>query len=308
MILTYVATDADSGKKVYTILRRELCLSAALTRRLKQAGAICLNGQPAFTDRLVSPGDAVSVDTAAAEPSCDNIPEEGCLEILYEDAGLLAVNKPSGLLTHPSRSKNTGTLSNIVAGYLLKTAGDGCCHAVNRLDRDTSGVVLFAKNSHMKARASEALAAPDAEKEYLALVCGVMDVPSGTLDKPIRRLEEGNMLRVTAPDGQRAVTHYETLGTAAAGDRTVSLLRLRLETGRTHQIRVHLCDASHSVLGDSLYVSEESRTVSEALGIASQALHARRLSFTEPVSGRRLTLTAPVPAFFARVFNGINNY
>jgi 23S rRNA pseudouridine1911/1915/1917 synthase len=295
MILTYNVGEADAGKKVYTVLRRELLVSAALTRRLKQAGAVRLNGRPVFTDRVVSAGDIVTADIAAAEPPCDNIPEKGELHILYEDAGLIAVGKPSGMLTHPSRARNTGTLSNLVAGYLSETAGSGCCHAVNRLDRDTSGVVLFAKNGYMKARASAALTAADAEKEYLALVCGVMEPPCGILDMPIKRLNKGNMLRVAAPDGQRAVTHYETIGTARIKGRAVSLLRLRLETGRTHQIRVHLHAAGHPVLGDTLYCTAESRRVSESLGVASQALHARRLTFTEPVSGARLTVIAPSP-------------
>jgi 23S rRNA pseudouridine1911/1915/1917 synthase len=309
MILVYNVRDTDSGRKVYTIMRRELLISAALTRRLKQAGAIFLDGQPVFTDRLVSAGETVTIDIAAAEPDCDNLPERGSISILYEDAGLLAVNKPSGMITHPSRAKNTGTLANFVAGYLLETTGCGCCHAVNRLDRDTSGVVLFAKNSHMKARASDALAATDAEKEYLALVHGTMDPPGGTIDKPIRRLREGDMLRVVSPDGQRAVTHYETVKTARIQGQTVSLLHLRLETGRTHQIRVHMHDTGHPVLGDILYNTSESRAASECLGIASQALHARRLSFTEPVSGARLELTAPLPAVFAITFReGIISY
>ena len=295
MILTYGVTEADSGKKVYTILRRELWVSVALTRRLKQVQAIFLNGQPVFTDRIVSAGDTVTVDIAAAEPPCDNIPEAGEPHILYEDAGLIAVSKPSGILTHPSRARYTGTLSNHVAGYLLETTGSGCCHAVNRLDRDTSGIVLFAKNSYMKARASEALATADAEKEYLALICGTLEPSTGTLDMPIKRRAEGEMLRIAAPDGQRAVTNYETIGTGLVKARPVSILRLRLETGRTHQIRVHLHAAGHPVLGDTLYCTEESRLVSESLGIASQALHARRLSFTEPVSGIRLTLLAPAP-------------
>ncbi|NMA24765.1 MAG: RluA family pseudouridine synthase, partial [Clostridiales bacterium] len=110
MILTYNVGEADAGKKVYTVLRRELLVSAALTRRLKQAGAVRLNGRPVFTDRVVSAGDIVTADIAAAEPPCDNIPEKGELHILYEDAGLIAVGKPSGMLTHPSRARNTGTL------------------------------------------------------------------------------------------------------------------------------------------------------------------------------------------------------
>ncbi len=302
MILRYDANESDSGRKVYSIMRRELFISAALTRRLKQADAISLNGQPVFTDRLVSPGDAVTVDIAAAEPACDNKPETGTLDILYEDEGLIAVNKPSGILTHPSRARDTGTLANFVAGYLKVTTGNGCCHAVNRLDRDTTGVILFAKNSHLKARASKALAAADSDKEYIALVLGALDAPTGTIDRPIKRLEEGNMLRIASSDGQRAVTHYQTVKTIILKGYQVSLLRLRLETGRTHQIRVHMHDAGHPILGDVLYYTEESRSLSESLGITAQALHARRLSFTEPVSGIRLSLTARVPEVFTACF------
>ena len=298
MILRYDVKETDNGRKVNSIMRRELCISAALTRRLKQVSAIFLNGQLVFTDRVVSPGDTVTITVTAAEPACDNIPEEGIVDILYEDEGLIAVSKPSGIITHPSRARYTGTLANYVAGYLQKTTGDGRCHAVNRLDRDTSGVVLFAKNSHMKARASGALAAPEATKEYLALIFGAMDAPAGTMDKPIKRRSEGDMRRVTAPDGQRAITHYETVETAVIEGNTVSLLRLRLETGRTHQIRVHMHAAGHPVLGDILYYTEESRRLSESLGITAQALHAQRLAFTEPVTGAHLNLTSPVPDIF----------
>lgn len=307
MVLKYDVQETDSGRKIYSIMRRELYISAALTRRLKQVNAIFLNGQPVFTNRVVSAGETVSIDITAAEPPCDNMPEEGNIEILYEDAGLIAVNKPSGMITHPSHARNTGTLANIVAGYLLKTAGDGRCHAVNRLDRDTSGVVLFAKNSHMKARAAEALASPDAKKMYLALICGAMDKPSGIIDMPIKRLNEGDMIRVTAPDGQRAVTHYETINTDFASGHIVSLLRIHLETGRTHQIRVHCHAVGHPVLGDILYYTDASRAASESLGIVTQALHARSLTFTEPISGVRLKLTAPVPEVFGCILGKMSS-
>jgi 23S rRNA pseudouridine1911/1915/1917 synthase len=155
----------------------------------------------------------------------------------------------------------------------------------------------------MKARASDALVLPGAEKAYLAIVCGVMENASGVIDMPIKRLNEGDMLRVVSPDGQRAVTHYEALKTAQIQGHTISLLRLRLETGRTHQIRVHCRAVGHPVLGDGLYGTEESRAVSEALGVASQALHARRLTFTEPLSGAPLDVTAPLPEVFTRFFD-----
>ncbi|MEL4105330.1 RluA family pseudouridine synthase [Oscillospiraceae bacterium WX1] len=308
MVINYTVQEAERGRTVYSILRHALCLSAGLIRRLKQADAICIGGQAVWTNHIAQPGDLLELDISTVEPPCDVVPEIGDLRILYEDAGLLAACKLPGILTHPSRARYTGTLANHVAGYLEHTTGDGRCHAVNRLDRDTSGVVLFAKNSYMKARAAEALGAPETVKTYLALVCGMMAEPSGTIDHPIRRLCEGDMRRVTAPDGQRAVTHYETLKTKTSGDAAVSLLRLRLETGRTHQIRVHCLAIGHPVMGDRLYFTEASKNVSEQLGIETQALHAHRLRFTEPLSGKALDLTAPLPSIFATIFSDENIY
>ena len=300
MIITYTAKDTDRDRTVYSIVRRELKASAALTRRLKAAGAIDVSGAPVFADYRLSPGETVSIDIAAAEPPCDNLPEYGDLDILFENEGLLAVNKPAGILVHPSRSKNTGTLANFVAGY-LQTAG-GVCHAVNRLDRDTSGVVLFAKNSYMKALASAALSEGSATKQYLALVYGTMP-ERGVIDAPIRRLEERNMLRIPSQDGQRAVTRYETIHVARAGEGPVSLVQLCLETGRTHQIRVHCLHIGHPVLGDRLYSTEESRNLSQELGLTTQVLHAFKLGFTDPVSGQYAQITAPVkPENFPCIF------
>lgn len=302
MVLTYNVKETDSGRKVYSIMRWELNISAALTRRLKQADAIHVDGKSVYTNHIVTAGELVELDITAAEFDSDIVPECGTLEILYEDAGLIAVNKPSGMITHPSRAKYTGTLANIVAGYLLETSGDACSHSVNRLDRDTSGVVLFAKNTHMKALAAAALSGPNTRKEYIALIEGCMEQPSGTIDIPIKRLNERDLLRVAAPDGQRAVTHYETTGTVKVGEvKTLSVLRLYLETGRTHQIRVHCLASGHPVLGDILYYTDTSRALSEKLGMSTQALHALRLTFTEPITGKKLILEAPVPEVFKRV-------
>lgn len=298
MGLTFVAGPADAGKSVYTVLRRELLLSAGMTRRLKQAGAIFVGGTPVYTDYVLKPGDTLTVSLHAAEPPCDVVPESGLLAVLFENEGLLAVNKPAGLLTHPSRARYTGTLANFAAGYLLETTGDGSCHAVNRLDRDTSGVVLFAKNSHYKALGSAALQEPDAQKEYLALVYGVPQPAAGTIDLPIKRLREGDMLRGVAPDGQRAVTHYESVGYYHLGRESLTLLHLTLETGRTHQIRVHCEAIGHPILGDKLYGTTASAALSARVEIETQALHARRLTFTEPISKAPLVLEAPAPAMF----------
>ena len=319
MILTYTAEEKDIGRTVHGVLRREMRISATLLRRLKTADAISVSGKTVFTDYKLTPGETVSVDISVAEAPCDNIPELGDIDVLFENEGLLAVNKPTGMIVHPSRSRNTGTLSNYVAGYLAPKRDS--CHVVNRLDRDTSGVVLFAKNSYMKALASAAISDKSAVKEYFALVYGVMP-ERGVIDAPIRRLEERNMLRVVSQDGQRAVTHYETIGVysvdchAAHFDlceglkvlaitedddfsgTQVSLVRLRLETGRTHQIRVHCLHVGHPVLGDKLYNTEDSAAVSQSLGILTQSLHAFKLGFTEPISGEYIEITAPTPEEF----------
>ncbi len=293
MILSYTVPESGEGRKVYSILRREFDASAALVRRLKQCGGVYVDGVPVYTIRKLSPGETVTADISAAEPPCDIVPEEGTPDILYEDDGLIAVNKPAGRIVHPSRARFTGTEANYVVGYLLGKGEPPVCHAVNRIDRDTSGVVLFSKNSYMKARASRALAEAG-EKEYLALVCGTPPEKTGTIDMPIKRLTEGDMFRAVAPDGQRAVTHYELLGTGVAGSGTVSLLRFRLETGRTHQIRVHCLALGIPILGDILYCSDLSKELSSSLGLTAQQLHAYKLSFTEPLSGARIDLTAPI--------------
>ena len=192
------------------------------------------------------------------------------------------------------QGRYTGTAANFAAGYLLETAGSAVCHAVNRLDRDTSGVMVFAKNAHFKARAMEALRAPEAEKEYLAYLCGVLPEERGVIDLPIDREREGFQKRVVRDSGKRSVTEYETLGRTEIYGRTVTKVRLTLRTGRTHQIRVHCAHLGAPVLGDGLYGTAASAELAERLGLTAHLLHARRLSFTEPLTGEPLTLKAPV--------------
>ena len=293
MILSCTVTEKYDGRELKSFLRHELCLSASMLRRLKSVHGIYVDGAPAYTNHRLRAGNAVTVDISAAEPPCDLVPQAGHLEILYENSGLIAVNKPCGVIVHPSHAKYTGTLANFVAGYLQDTCGSGVCHAVNRLDRDTGGVVLFAKNSHFKALASKALSSPDAIKEYLALVHGHFDQDSGTIDLPIRRAEEHKLLRIPAEDGQPAVTHYEVAFSGVYEGEAVSLLRLRLETGRTHQIRVHCLAVGHPRLGGIMYHTEASLSFSARIGMSAQALHAHRLDFTDPVTGGRVSIAAP---------------
>ncbi len=294
MRLTYLAGEKDGGRRVYSILKGDLRLSARQIKLLKRAGAVAADGEPVFMDYRVTPGQLVTVSLDAAEPEPEFPAERGPLDILFENEALLAVNKPAGLLTHPSRGKYTGTLANFAAGYLTESAGSPSVHAVNRLDRDTSGVVLFAKNAHFGTLAASALREREAEKVYTAYLCGVLPERRGVISLPIEREQAGSQRRVTAPSGKPAVTEYETVQTADVLGRTVSEVRLSLKTGRTHQIRVHCASLGAPVLGDRLYGNSESLRLSDELGLESHLLHAGRLTFREPVKNELLTLTAPV--------------
>ena len=293
MILTHNIT-VESGRPLLSVLRHEMELSAAMVKRLKHSNGIFINGMPVYTNHIVSTGEIVTADISSAELPSNIVPEIGEINILYETPFFIALNKPPGIPVHPTRSKYTDTLANYVAGYLLEHDGSACCHAVNRLDRDTSGVVLFAKNSHMKDRLSRALRRDDAVKEYVGIVYGSFSEPAGVIDLPIKRLREMDMIRVVAEDGQAAVTHYETVKAENVGEVLISLVKFRLMTGRTHQIRVHCFSHGHPLLGDTLYYTEESRTASAGLGLDVQALHAQTLAFIEPVSKERMEINAPI--------------
>ena len=294
MILKFKVPACREGVKISHVLRGDMGLSAAIIRRLKLAGGIYVDGESVFTNFILSQGQEISVDITSAEPPCGIVPENGPIDILYEDDGLIAVNKPAGVITHPSRAQYLGSLSNYVAGYLENTQGDGRCHCVNRLDRGTSGVVLFAKNSFMAQKSAAALGDQDSYKRYLALVYGRPSQDSGIISLPIYRPDGRDIMRTVHEDGQMAVTRYEILDTGSLLGETVSLLSLRLDTGRTHQIRVHCKAIGCPLLGDKMYCTEPSFTLSNELGIFSQALHCRSLSFPHPLLGSRLFIEAPL--------------
>lgn len=278
MILSYTVSRTELLK--YS-LRRELQVSSTLLKRLKYADAVLVNGTAQHVDYRLVPGDHVSVDLDMAEPPAGAPAEPGELTVLYEDDALLAVSKPSGMLTHPSPARSDGTLLGRVLAH-TKFA-----HVVNRLDRDTTGIVLFAKNAYVQDRVRIV------EKVYTALAWGRFAEQKGTIDLPIGRAadEPGEepklptMKRIVG-EGQRAVTHYEVLDEWMLGGEICSLLRLCPETGRTHQLRVHCASLGHPLLGDGLYGHTESLTLSRLLGLSGQLLHAGRLTVRHPIDGR----------------------
>lgn len=271
---------ADREGRLSSFLRGELGMSSSLMNKLKWGDGIRVNGQPQRTNFAVRPGDMITVTLDEQTPEYP--PEEGHLEILFEDEYLLAVEKPAGMLIHPSRSCNTGTLANLVAGYFART-GQACAfHPMTRLDRDTFGIVLLAKNAHVHTL----LQNTKAEKRYHALTFGGPEADSGSISAPIARRPLPSLLRYVSPEGKPSVTEYRVL------QRNKMLCKLELTpvTGRTHQLRLHCAYMGYPILGDPQYGSKESQEFSGQLGLTHQQLCAKSLRFTHPVTGQYLTL------------------
>ena len=277
MELTWVSTRAG---RLSSFLLGELKMSAGLMNKLKWGDSIRVNGVPQRTNYPVQPGDVITV--ALAEETPEYPAEEGELSILYEDDAILAVDKPAGMLIHPSRSKNTGTLANFVAGYYQKTGQNCAFHPVTRLDRDTFGIVLLAKNAHIHSLLQNGVA----KKTYHALVCGGPTQDSGIINAPIARRPLPSLLRYVNPEGKPSVTEWQIL----KRDEKLCKLALRPVTGRTHQLRVHCAYMGFPILGDPQYGSPESQAYSAELGLTHQMLCARKLEFSHPLTGEAMVL------------------
>ena len=266
--------------RLSSFLLGELKMSSSLMNKLKWGDALQVNGVPQRTNYPVKPGDVVTVRLDEEEPEYPA--EEGPLTILYEDEYLLAVDKPAGMLIHPSRSCFSGTLANYVAGYYAKTGQKSAFHPMTRLDRDTFGVVLLAKNAHVHTL----LQTTDVRKTYHALTLGGPVEESGIIDAPIARKPLPSLLREIREDGKPSVTRYQVL------ERNEKLCKLALEpvTGRTHQLRLHCCHRGFPILGDPQYNSPESIAVSAEMGLHYQQLCAKSLKLTHPLRGDSLEI------------------
>ena len=273
--------------RLSSFLREEMGVSAGLMNRLKWQDRILVNAVPQHTDFQVVPGDEVTALLDAPPPQYPA--EAGPLTILYEDEHLLAVDKPAGMLIHPSRATLTGTLANRVLHY-YETTGQKCAfHPITRLDRDTFGIVLLAKNSHIHALFTQQQEEKSIQKTYHALILGCPDTPEGLIDAPIARRELPSLLRyVNHETGKPSLTRYQILEAKGAYSRVA----LQPITGRTHQLRVHCAHIGCPILGDPQYASEQSKALSETLGYFTQQLCARTLSFPHPITGETMTLSS----------------
>ena len=273
MILTHTAQRSG---KLLSFLRGDLRLSSSLVKRLKWQNAFLVDGEPVHTDFQVLPGMTITVVLDEDTPQFP--PQHEPIDILYEDDALIAIDKPPGLLMHPSFYRNEGTLANRLLGYYERTNQPCAIHPVSRLDRDTFGVVLLAKNAHIHAKMMQ----QQFRKTYEALVFGHPD-REGFWEFPIARKEGESLLREVRQDGQAAQTQYRVL----EQNDLAAKLELRPLTGRTHQLRVHCAYAGHPILGDRQYGTEESL----AIGCyPHQQLCAVRVELLHPITNTPLTI------------------
>ena len=277
---------AQRSGRLSTFLKQELGLSTGLMNKLKWSEKLFVNGIPRHADFGVQIGDVITADLD--EPTPDYPAEDGEFTIVYEDEHILVVDKPAGMLIHPSRSRLTGTLANRVLGYYQRTSQKCAFHPITRLDRDTFGIVLLAKNAHVHGILTGFQAEGKIEKIYHALVYGGPEEDAGIIDAPIARRELPSLLRYVNQTGKPSRTEFSVLERKAG----ITKLALRPITGRTHQLRVHCAHMGYPILGDPQYGSEASQALSRQMGLVSQLLCAKQLRFPHPITGEEMKLTS----------------
>ncbi len=290
-ILTHTVLPEEEGRMVKGILRGSLQLSYTLLKSLKwRENAILLNGQSVHVNAIVHAGDVVSVALSERTPREDLYCENTAApNIVYEDEDLLVLNKPAGVAMHPkSGDASAPSLAAMLTNYL----GEGSVpHFVSRLDKGTSGLLIAAKSGYVHDRLRRALHSSELRREYRAVAVGQVTPPCGVIDAPIGRADGSIIRRCVREDGLVSRTEYEVLQTTER----FTLLRLRPETGRTHQLRVHMAYLGHPLAGDWLYGTEDKNL------IARPALHSYELWFTQPVIGQEMHFTAPIPQDMQRL-------
>ena len=270
-------------------------LTRSAAQRLLEEGAVTLEGRPVKKNYKTAPGDVLQVELPDPQP-VEVLPQDIPLDVVYEDGDVIVVNKPVGLVVHPAPGHPDGTLVNA----LLYHCGDSLSGIngalrpgiVHRIDRDTSGLIIAAKNDAAHLALAEQLQDHSLYREYEAVCVGGLREDQGTVDAPIGRHPVDRKKMCVDREGRRAVTHWRVLARYPGHTH----IQCRLETGRTHQIRVHMASIGHPLLGDTVYGSKK-----PVPGLAGQCLHARRLSFLHPRTGRRLTVECPLPDYFTAV-------
>ena len=283
MKLEYIVKD-NKYNSIKEILKLHFHMSERFILKLKKNNRFYINNSPTFMYSTIKTGDILTIDISFEEKSENIIPAKMNLDIVFEDEFLIIINKPAGMPVHPSMAHFENSLSNGVQNYFEIQKIKTKIRPVNRLDKDTSGIVIFAKSEYIQECLVKQMANHTFKKYYLAILSGNLDKKSGTISAPIARKPESIIEREISKNGQNAITHFSLIKNYD----TFCLVKFQLETGRTHQIRVHSKFIGHPILGDSLYGK-----TSEF--IKRQALHAYKISFIHPISNKELIFETALP-------------
>ncbi|MBY6038659.1 RluA family pseudouridine synthase [Bacillus velezensis] len=287
--LELLITEKHAGQWLFSVLKSEFQASKPVITEWMNQKSIQVNRTSPKNNIILKTGDRLIIDLQEKTGS-SVIPEYGEPDILFEDSHMLIANKPAGMPTHPNEEGQTGTLSNLITYHFQINGEQAKVRHVHRLDRDTSGAVVFAKHRLAHAILDRQLETKTLKRTYIAAAEGKVTPKKGTVDSPIGRDRSHSVRRRVSPGGQAAVTHYKVKGYHPGAQLT--LAELELETGRTHQIRVHMASIGHPLAGDDLYGG------SRAL-FHRQALHAKKVSVVHPISGEEIVAEAPMPADLA---------
>ena len=286
--LTYIISPEDDGRLIKRVIRGKMGVSHRQFSDLKQRGGFILDGAPVFANRIVREGQTITL-TLMDEESGRAEMDEAPVDVIYEDDDIIIINKDAPLACQSSVKQPTNTLENRLM-YRYRDQ-NFVFRPVNRLDKGTSGLMVATRHAHAQNILQEQLHTDSYVREYLAVVLGMPDPEEGMVDAPIRKAEGATVKREVGEGGRPSVTMYKTIRKG----REFSLVRLRLLTGRTHQIRVHMAHIGHPVAGDFLYGTEDERLPRRF------ALHSHYLSIIHPMTGERMEFTAPLPEELKRL-------
>lgn len=295
----FIRIDAYISKKMQDISR-------AMVQKLLEEKQIQVNGITPKPSYKVQAGDTISIQIKP--PKETNLQaQEIPIEIMYEDEDILVVNKPKGLVVHPGNGNPDGTLVNAIMAKckdgLSGIGGEIRPGIVHRLDKDTSGLLIVAKNDKAHITMSEQIKNRQVKKTYIALVKGIITEREATINMPIGRSTKDRKKMAVTKDGKEAITHFKVIKRYQKAETTYSLLEVKIETGRTHQIRVHMAQIGHPVIGDMVYSNGKNE-----FGVEGQCLHAQKLAFKHPTTGKQIEIEAPLPTYLQDILEQLENY
>ena len=301
MVKDIVVNEEDKIRLDSYIAKKDESLSRSMIQKLLEESKITVNGNVVKASYKVQVGDRIQIEIEPPKEvklEAQDIP----IDIIYEDDDIIVVNKPKGLVVHPANGNLDGTLVNAIMAIckdsLSGIGGELRPGIVHRLDKDTSGLLIVAKNDKAHINMSEQIKDRKVKKTYIALVRGTITENEATINMPIGRSTKDRKKMAITKSGKEAITHFKVLNRYTTSKANYTLLQVKIDTGRTHQIRVHMAEIGHPVVGDMVYSNGKNE-----FGVVGQCLHAKKLEFCHPITGKEMSFEAPLPEYFTNILN-----